>query len=375
MQFHRHLFGNRVGLIVRNGQRASDVADGCAGCHGTKGDDLRDVVGAILSRYVLDDLGTAHIAEVDVDIGHGHAFRVEEAFEVQRILNRVKVGDAKAVRYNGTRCRTTSGADRDTVALGVMDKVRDDEEVIDKAHLVDHVDLIVQSLTHRAVVVRVSLVQSFQTQLVQIFPCGISVRYIKLRQVIFSELEFYLTAVCNLDRARNGIRVGRKERKHLLFRLDVKLARLKLHAGGVVHRLAHLNGHQHILNAGIFTGQIVRVIGRNQRNAGLVRQTVQTHIDFFLCLDAVILNFQKEIILSENLTELECLSFGALIVAIHQRLRNGTGQTGRQADQSLAVFAQQVEIDTGADIKALGKTQADHVNEVAVALHVLTQQN
>ena len=193
--------------------------------------------------------------------------------------------------------------------------------------------------------------------------------------MIFSELEFYLTAVCNLDRACNGIRVGRKERKHLLFRLDVKLARLKLHAGGIVHRFAHLNGHQHILNPGIFTGQIVRVIGRDQRNAGLVRQAVQTHIDFFLCLDAVILNFQKEIILSENLTELECLPFGALIVAVHQCLRNGTGQAGRQADESLAVLAQQIQIDAGTDIKALRKTQADHVNEVAVTLHVLTQQN
>ena len=76
MQFHRHLFGNRVGLIVRNGQRASDIADGRAGCHGTKGDDLCNVVGPVLSGHILNDLGTAHIAEIDVDIRHGHAFRV-----------------------------------------------------------------------------------------------------------------------------------------------------------------------------------------------------------------------------------------------------------------------------------------------------------
>ena len=103
MQFHRHLFGNCVDFVIRNGQRASDIADGRASRHGTKGDDLRDVVGAILSSYVLDDLGTADITKIHVDIRHGHALRIEEAFEVQRILDRVKVGNAQAIRYDGTR--------------------------------------------------------------------------------------------------------------------------------------------------------------------------------------------------------------------------------------------------------------------------------
>ena len=52
---------------------------------------------AVLARDVLDDLAAAVHAEVDIDIGHGDAFGVEEALEEQLVLEGIDVGDLHAV--------------------------------------------------------------------------------------------------------------------------------------------------------------------------------------------------------------------------------------------------------------------------------------
>ena len=62
------------------------------------GDDLRDVLAAVLARDVLDDLAAAPLAEVDVDVGQRHALGVQEPLEDQVEVERIDVGDAQAVR-------------------------------------------------------------------------------------------------------------------------------------------------------------------------------------------------------------------------------------------------------------------------------------
>ena len=62
---------------------APDVADGGPGEHRAERDDLGDVVLAVLARDVGDDLVPAVVLEVDVDVRHRHAVRVEEPLERQ----------------------------------------------------------------------------------------------------------------------------------------------------------------------------------------------------------------------------------------------------------------------------------------------------
>ena len=57
-------------------------------------------------RHVLDDLSAAVHAEVDVDIGHGDALRVEEALEEELVLERIDVGDLHDVRDEASRRRS-----------------------------------------------------------------------------------------------------------------------------------------------------------------------------------------------------------------------------------------------------------------------------
>ena len=97
--------------------------------HRPEGDDLGDVLAAVLLRDVLDDLAAAALAEVDVDIGQRHALGVEEALEDQVVLDRIDVGDAQAVGDEAAGRRAAARADRDALLARVADEVPDDQEV------------------------------------------------------------------------------------------------------------------------------------------------------------------------------------------------------------------------------------------------------
>ena len=48
-------------------------------------------------------------AEVDVKVGHGDTFRVEETFEQQVEFQRIEVGDFQCVRHQRAGTGTTAG--------------------------------------------------------------------------------------------------------------------------------------------------------------------------------------------------------------------------------------------------------------------------
>ena len=79
--------------------------------------------------------------EVDVDVGHRLAARVEEALEEQVVLDRVDVGDLEAVGDERAGRRAAARADADPVALRERDEVPDDQEVVGEAHLADRLQL------------------------------------------------------------------------------------------------------------------------------------------------------------------------------------------------------------------------------------------
>src|SRR5699024_3245432 len=96
----------------------------------------------VLLGDVVDHLGTAAIVEVDVEVRHGHAVRVQEALEDQAMLERVQLGDPQRVGHHGPGARTTPGAHPDAVVLGPVDEVGHHEEVPREAHGDDDVELV-----------------------------------------------------------------------------------------------------------------------------------------------------------------------------------------------------------------------------------------
>src|SRR5690606_7330078 len=109
--------------------------------HGTEGDDLGYRVAPVGLGHVFDDPIAAFHAEVDIEVGHGYPFRIEEAFEQQVVLQRVQVGDQVHVGDQRSSPGTTAGADRHAVVLGPLDEVHHDQEVTGKAHLDDDIQL------------------------------------------------------------------------------------------------------------------------------------------------------------------------------------------------------------------------------------------
>ena len=95
-----HGLGDPVHLAVAQAQHPADVADGGAREHRAEGDDLGDVVRAVLAGDVGDDLVPPAVLEVDVDVGHRHAVRVEEALEGQLVVDGVDGRDAQGVGHD-----------------------------------------------------------------------------------------------------------------------------------------------------------------------------------------------------------------------------------------------------------------------------------
>ena len=95
---------------ARRVEHAARVADRRARHHRPEGDDLGDAVATVLLGHVVDDLVAPVHGEVDVDVGHGLAARVEETLEEQVVLDRVDVGDLEAIGDEGAGCRAAARA-------------------------------------------------------------------------------------------------------------------------------------------------------------------------------------------------------------------------------------------------------------------------
>ena len=126
--------GDAVHFRIGHLHHASDVADGGLRPHGAEGDDLADVVLAVLVHHIVDDLGAAVHAEVHVDVGQGDALGVQEALEQQAVDERVQVGDAQGVGDQAAGARAASRADGNAARPGEVNDVPDDQKVAREPH-------------------------------------------------------------------------------------------------------------------------------------------------------------------------------------------------------------------------------------------------
>ena len=368
--------GDGVHLGVGHIQHPAHVPHRTAGGHGAEGDDLGHMVGPVLPGDIVDDLLAAADAEVDVDIGHGHPLRVQEALEVQVILHRVQVGDIQAVGHHGARRRAAPRSHGDTVILGVGDEVGNDEEVVHKAHLPDHAHLVPQLLQVLRGLRRVAPAEAVHAQLLKVgVPVGPAIRQLEVGQVVLAELELHIAHIRNFGGVLQGLGAVGKEGRHLLLALDVKLLGLELHAVGVVHRPARLDAHEDVLHLGVLPPQVVGVVGGDEGNARLLVEAHQSGVHLPLGGDAVVLELQVVAVLPEPLPHLQGHLFGLVVVPGGEQLGHLAPQAGGAGDEAAAVLLQQVQIDTGLHVKALQEGLRHHVGQVPVPLLVPAQKH
>ena len=137
----RHELAQLVDLPVRHLQHAADVAQDAARLQGAEGDDLSDAVVAVFVLDVVNDLVTPLLAEVDVEVRHRNALRIEKALEQQAEADRIEVGNGERVGNERAGAGAAAGPDRDALRFRPLDEIGDDEEVAGIFHARDDAEL------------------------------------------------------------------------------------------------------------------------------------------------------------------------------------------------------------------------------------------
>ena len=135
------------------------------------------MVGTIFAHDILNDLATALLAEVRIEVGHTDTLGVQESLKDQRVLHGVDFRNVHTIGHNRSRTGATAGTHRNSGFLGIADKVPDNEIVVHIAHTADDADLIFKSLHIAFRCLRITLPEAVHTELAEIFFIGIAFRH------------------------------------------------------------------------------------------------------------------------------------------------------------------------------------------------------
>ena len=100
----------------------------------------------VFADNVVDDLRASVLAEIDIKIGHTDTLRIEKALKQQIVFDGIDARDADAISAQRAGARASAGTYGDIFAFGILYEIIDDQEVIDKSHLFDNGQLIIESL-------------------------------------------------------------------------------------------------------------------------------------------------------------------------------------------------------------------------------------
>ena len=375
-QLHRHLLCHHIHALIGHPHHTAHIADGVAGGHGAKGDDLGYMVCAVLPVDVVDDLLTALVAEIDVKIGHTDALGVQESLEDEVVADGVDVGDAYTVSRDAARARATARAYRNALTLGVVDIIPDNEVVVGIAHRLDHADLIGQAvLIGRWDVRAVAALEAVPAELLEELLIVHPVRGFVIWNFGVSKVEVKIALVRDFLGVGAGFRHHCEQLIHFIRRFDVKFVGLELHPVGVLNGLAGLDAEQDALHLGVILPQIVGVVGSCHRDAGLPRQFDELGQDDRILFEAVVLQFNVVIALAEQVLIPQGRGFCPLVVSRQNGLRDLACEAGRQTDKPLVILLKKLLVYTRLGIKALHEGSGHHLDEVLIACLILAEQD
>ena len=293
----------------------------------------------------MDHLFAAIHAEVDVEVGHGHAFRVQEPLEQKAITKRIKIRDRKRVGDERTRARTTARPDGNIVVLRPFDEVGDDQEVAGEAHPLDDLQLEIEPFL---IFLHARRMGDDRKPRLKPF-IGLSAQFLHLvigefRQDRVDDSGAIGAAAGDLHRVFDGFRQVGEKRLHLRRRLEPVLHRqtaavFLIHIGALpdaekgVMRLIHLR-----------IGEIDVVGGDERQVAGICLLNEPAFGGLFLrrmrlTVAAVPLKFDVKTVAEESRHMVQQLHGGGLFVVAHQHAKRAKRAT-READHALRMFRQ-----------------------------------
>ena len=362
-----------VDEAVRQAEDAADVAHHRLRRHRPEGDDLRDLVLAVLPAHVLDHLAAPVHAEVDVDVGHVDAFGVEEALEEEVVRERIDVGDAHRVGDERAGRGAAPGADRDAVVLRVFDEVPDHEEVAGEAHGLDDVDLALEAVL---VLLRLVLarggaleapLQAGAHDLFEVRGEVLPLRHREVREVMAGDVERGVDALGDPHRVVDGLGVLREDPPHLLGALHVEVVGVELHPLLVAEGLAGADAEEDFVRERVVLREVVRVVRGDELEADLLAEARHHRHDLLLVGDAVVLDLEEEVLGAEDVLELQRGIARLGVIASGEALGDFALEARREDDQPFAVLAEELLVDPRLVVEAFDEAFRDELDEVLVA--------
>ncbi|MNM80078.1 hypothetical protein D3C81_920280 [compost metagenome] len=362
------------------------IADHSFCRHGTEGDDLAYRVAAVLFGHVVDHAVATIHAEVDVEVGHGYPFRVEETFEQQVIFQRVEVGDLLYVGHQRPGTRSTARAHGYTVALGPLDKVHHDQEVTGEPHLDDDIQLEIQpvdvDLTLGLVVFggvlgqqnAKSFFQAVERHLAEILVDGHAIGNREVGQEVCAQLHIDVATLGNLDGVFQRFGNIAEQLSHFLGAFEVLLIAVVLRASRIVEGAALTDAHAGFVGGEVFLLDEAHIVGRDQRRTDLLGQGHGAVQLFFIVGAIGALDFQIEPV-GEYRHPLTRQRFGFVRIAAEHGLADFAFFGRRQHNQASVGFSHPLTLDDDRSIAlAVDEATRDQLGEVAIARGVHHQQ-
>ncbi len=345
----RHQLGELVDLPQRHLQRAPDIAQHPARQERAEGDDLRDAVGAVALADIGDHLVAAVLAEVDVEIRHRHAFRVEKALEQQAEADRIEIGDGQGVGDQRAGARAAPRPDRDVLPLGPLDEVGDDQEIAGKPHLHDDVEfegepllVVLDGEALSAAVIGEALCEPVDrlsaqfADLVERLAGGRG----EARQDRLAGPRAECAAHRDLDRVVGGLRQVGEQRDHFRAPFEAVLGR-QAPPVAVADQRAVADAQQHVLRLVIGGGGEIGLVARRQRQRMGVGEIDQVRLDGLFRFEVVPLQFDIESPVEQR-GEAAKPRPRQIEQPVGQRAVDRPGRTAGQRDQAVGL-AERVE--------------------------------
>ena len=372
----RHRLGQLLAHRERVPHHAGGVLERLLGLDRAVGDDHRHPLVAVLLGHIVDDLAAATIIEVDVEVGHGHTVRVEEALEEQSVLQRIEVGDAHGVGDHGAGSRTTAGSDADAVVLRPVDEVGDDEEVAAVALPADHLGLV-GGLPARVVGDAVGVAPREPGLDLLDEPAGLvlALGHREAGHVAALALgEGDLAALGDQQGVVAGLGQLAPDVAHLLGGLQVVAVAVELEPVGVAELGAGRDAQQRPVRVGVGLLGVVQVVGGQQRQRQLLGQLEQVLAHDPLDVDAVVHQLEVVVVLADDVAHVRGV-LDRLVPLPHPQ--PGLDLPRRAAggrDEPLAVGLEQLAVHPRLEVVALDRGQRGQPEEVVHAVVVARQQ-
>ncbi len=371
----RHELGDPVDLGERDVQHAADVPQRRPCPQRAEGDDLSHLVAAVALGGVLEHARPLVVLEIEIDVRHRDPAGIEEALEDQPVFERVDQRDLEAVGDDRARRRPT-GVVPDALLAGVAAQVPHDQEVGFEAHLVDHVQLIVQALADlgpRSPFAK-PLLEPGRAQRPQVRVGGRPVRHVERRQVV--ALEVQVDAAPFGDEQGIAQRLGDlgEQRSHLVRGSQVVGRIGHAHAVGVGAQRPGLDAQQDVLQLGVLGVDVVHVVGGDEARRVALGQIHQAAVDRRQLADLMRLQLKEEALRAEDLEVPVHQPLGVFRAPIRQGARDFAGQAAGGDDQAVAVSRQEIMIDARAIVETFQLGGAGKLQEISVAGVVFRQE-